>query len=85
MTTVYLMIIPSDFKKLWHVEEDWKKNKSQLVEMNILLRHVRIGPISQLTEIADPDVSLETEDDRAVDGGHQRRVDQRDQPLRDPW
>lgn len=53
--------------------------------MNIFLRHIWIRPITKLAEVADPDVALEAEDDRAVDGGHQRRVDERDQPLRDPW
>ena len=79
------MIHPADFKKLWHVEKDWQQDESDFIEVNVLLRHVGVRPVSQLTEVTDPDVSLEAEDDGAVNGGHQRGVDERDQPGSDSW
>jgi hypothetical protein len=74
------MIHPSDFKKLWHVKNDWQQNEAHLIEVNVLLCNVGIRPVSQLAEVADPNVSLEAEDDGAIHGGHQGRVDQWDKP-----
>ena len=73
------MVDPADFKELWQVEHDREQDQSNFVVVNVLLRHVGVRPVLELTQVADSHVSLQTEDDRAVDRGHEGSVDQRNQ------
>ena len=66
----YLVVYPGDFKKFWRVEKYRQKYQPYLVEVDILFCYVRIGPVSQLTKVADPHISLETEYNSAVNRSH---------------